>query len=131
MMITRSFVRARRVTRSAAFVLLGAGTLTACDSLLEANAPSRILESTLLQPSNAAVIVAGVVADVECAFGNYVAAAGTIADEFSDSQANAAIWTWTGAPAIRPPRCMRPVAAAVLGGCTRRFRWPAFKLTRR
>lgn len=92
MLTTRSFVRARRVTRSAALVLLGTGALTACDSLLEANAPSRILESTLLQSGNAAVIVSGVVADVECAFGNYVAAAGTIADEFSDSQANAAIW---------------------------------------
>ena len=34
--------------------------LSACDTLLEANAPSRILESTLLQPSNATVLVAGV-----------------------------------------------------------------------
>lgn len=66
--------------------------LTACDTLLEANAPSRILESTLLQPSNATVLVAGVVADFECALNNYVAAAGTISDEFMDSQANAAIW---------------------------------------
>ena len=66
--------------------------LSACDTLLEANAPSRILESTLLQPSNATVLVAGVVADFECALNNYIAAAGTISDEFMDSQANAAIW---------------------------------------
>ena len=66
--------------------------LSACDTLLEANAPSRILESTLLQPSNATVLVAGVVADFECALNNYIAAAGTITDEFMDSQANAAIW---------------------------------------
>jgi hypothetical protein len=66
--------------------------MTACDSLLEANAPSRILESTLLQPSNATVLLAGVVADFECALGNYVLAAGTIGDEFMDSQANAATW---------------------------------------
>lgn len=92
MMTYRSRNRARRVARSAALVLLAAGTLTACDSLLEADAPSRILESTLLTPANASVLVSGVVADVECAFHNYVAAAGTIADEFSDSQANAAIW---------------------------------------
>jgi len=66
--------------------------LSACDTLLEANAPSRILESTLLQPSNASVLVAGVVADFECALNNYIAATGTISDEFMDSQANAAIW---------------------------------------
>ena len=84
--------RAGMVATTAAAALIAAGSLTACDSLLEADAPSRILESTLLQPSNATVLIAGVVADFECALNNYVAAAGTITDEFMDSQANAAIW---------------------------------------
>ncbi|MGQ0646411.1 MAG: RagB/SusD family nutrient uptake outer membrane protein [Gemmatimonadaceae bacterium] len=95
MTMYHAFLRARRATRvgtAGVAALLATGTLTACDTLLEADAPSRILESTLLQPSNASVIIAGVVADFECALGNYVLAAGTIADEFMDSQANAATW---------------------------------------
>ncbi len=92
---TRNRTRAGRMSRlglaglAASLSVVG---LSACDTLLEANAPSRILESTLLQPSNASVLVAGVVADFECALNNYIAAAGTISDEFMDSQANAAIW---------------------------------------
>ncbi len=66
--------------------------LTSCDTLLEVEAPSRILESTLIQPSNATVLLAGAIADFECAFANYVAVMGTVADELSDAQANAAIW---------------------------------------
>ncbi len=91
----RSISSARRIARTGVAVLaasLGSGVLTACSTLLEADAPSRILESTLLQPSNAPVIVAGAVADFECAFGNFILTGGTLADEFSDSQANAATW---------------------------------------
>lgn len=95
MKMTRNRTRAGRMRRlglaglAASLSVVG---LSACDTLLEANAPSRILESTLLQPSNASVLVAGLVADFECALNNYIAAAGTISDEFMDSQANAAIW---------------------------------------
>ncbi|MGH7712507.1 MAG: hypothetical protein ACREOG_14550, partial [Gemmatimonadaceae bacterium] len=78
----------RRVLAAA----LPVAILTGCDTLLEAEAPSRILEETLIQPSNATVLLAGAIADFECAFANYVATMGTIADEFSDAQANAAIW---------------------------------------
>jgi starch-binding outer membrane protein, SusD/RagB family len=88
-------MRARRLWRTGvrAFVVVtGGGVLTACSTLLEADAPSRILESTLLQPANAPVIVAGAVADFECALGNFILTGGTLADEFSDSQANAATW---------------------------------------
>ncbi len=91
----RSRYSARRLAHTgllAAMTALGTGVVSACSTLLEADAPSRILESTLLQASNAPVIVAGAVADFECAFGNYVLSAGTLADEFSDSQANAATW---------------------------------------
>jgi starch-binding outer membrane protein, SusD/RagB family len=91
----RSRYSARRMARVGVAVVaatLGSGVLTACSTLLEADAPSRILESTLLIPSNAPVLVAGAVADFECAFGNFVLTGGTQADEFSDSQANAATW---------------------------------------
>lgn len=84
--------RIARVAISLAAAMAPVLTLTSCESLLEAEAPSRILEETLEQPSNAQVIVAGAVADFECAFSQYVAVMGTVADEFSDSQANAAIW---------------------------------------
>lgn len=84
--------RVRRLSIASLAVSLSIVGLSACDTLLEANAPSRILETTLFQPSNATVLIAGVVADFECALNNYVAATGTISDEFMDSQANAAIW---------------------------------------
>ena len=76
----------------AAVVTLATGALVACGTLLEVEAPSRILEQTLLQPSNATVLVAGAVADFECALGNFVLTGGTLADEFADAQANAATW---------------------------------------
>lgn len=91
----RSRSSAWRIARAgvaAAAATLGSGVLTACSTLLEADAPSRILESTLLQSSNAPVLVAGAIADFECALGNFILTGGTLADEFSDSQANAATW---------------------------------------
>ena len=80
-----------RVARATG-VALAAGGVAACGTLLEVEAPSRILEQTLLQPSNANVLVAGAVADFECALGNFILTGGTLSDEFSDSQANAATW---------------------------------------
>ena len=76
----------------AAGALLMAGALTGCDKLLEAEAPQLIEEATLQQPVNAPTIVAGVVANFECAFASYIATMGLISDEFRDSQANAATW---------------------------------------
>ena len=73
-------------------VLVMAGGLTACEKLLEAEAPQLIEESSLQQPTNAPVMVAGVIADFECAFASYIATLGAISDEFRDSQANADTW---------------------------------------
>lgn len=75
-----------------ATLLLGVGVMGGCSEILKSEAPQLIEESVLQQPANAPVIVAGVVADFECAFAQYIAVMGTVADEFSDSQANAAIW---------------------------------------
>src|SRR5688572_29456623 len=72
--------------------LLMAGGLTACEKLLEAEAPQLIEEETLQQPTNAPVMVSGLVADFECAFTSYIATVGAISDEFRDSQANADTW---------------------------------------
>ena len=73
-------------------VLVMAGGLTACEKLLEAEAPQLIEESSLQQPTNAPVMVSGVVANFECAFASYIATLGAISDEFRDSQANADTW---------------------------------------
>ena len=85
---------ARTSHRWVAAVALGLalGSAGGCNEILKSEAPALIEESTLQQSANAPVIVAGVVADYECAFGSYVATMGTLSDEFSDSQANAAIW---------------------------------------
>ena len=80
-----------RLTHTLALLALAAGA-AGCNEVLQADAPQLIEESTLQQPANAPVIVNGAVADFECAFASYIAVMGTVADEFSDSQANAAIW---------------------------------------
>lgn len=88
--------RAGQRRRATAALLLLAGVLAAplaaCSKLLEVDAPQLIEESTLQQPANASVIVAGAVADFECAFAAYTATMGTVADELADAQANAATW---------------------------------------
>src|SRR5687768_5327664 len=85
----------RKMVRSRAYAagaLLLAGVLSACEKLLEAEAPQLIEEASLQQPANAAVIVAGAVADFECSFASYIATIGAISDEYRDSQANADTW---------------------------------------
>jgi len=88
-MHNRKMVRARVYAVGA---LVMAGGLSACEKLLEAEAPQLIEEESLQQPANAAVMVAGAVADFECAFASYIATLGTVSDEFRDSQANADTW---------------------------------------
>ena len=77
-----------RVVTSAVVV----ASLAGCREILKASAPQLIEESSLTQSTNAPVIAAGAVGDFECAFASYIAVMGTVSDEFSDSQANAAIW---------------------------------------
>ena len=89
-MQNRKMVRSRAYAAGAALLL--AGVLTACEKLLEAEAPQLIEEETLQQPTNATVMVSGLVADFECAFTSYIATVGAISDEFRDSQANADTW---------------------------------------
>ena len=62
-MQNRKMVRSRAYAAGAALLL--AGVLTACEKLLEAEAPQLIEEETLQQPTNATVMVSGLVADFE------------------------------------------------------------------
>lgn len=80
----------------AAAVLAVAASLTACntDQLLDVKAPDRVPAETLDDPTQAALIVNGAVADFECAFASYDLAQAIMSDEFSDAQLGAASWSY-------------------------------------
>ena len=68
--------------RSAAVIgliaLSGCGVL---DSLVDVDAPSRIIADVLETPQNASRLLDGAVADFECAFGGYIVFMGAFSDE--------------------------------------------------
>src|SRR5687767_2784629 len=64
---------------------LGAG---ACNDILDVHVPGRVQEEALNDPALAPTIVASVIADFECAWNNYVAAAALISDEFIQASGN-------------------------------------------
>lgn len=69
--------------------------LAACDMmdrLLEVEHPGRIDAGVFDDPENARMMVAGVVADFECAFAHYINSAGLLGMELHDSQLTAAQW---------------------------------------
>jgi starch-binding outer membrane protein, SusD/RagB family len=70
----------RRNLRLAAAVL-AAVALTACDSLVDVPAPSRVAADGLAIPSNAGLLVNSVGADFECALANYAVAGGLTGNE--------------------------------------------------
>lgn len=80
-----SRLRLRLFSRWLVTIVLLGGTLTACGSLLDVEAPSRVLAKDLEQPQNAALIVAGAVADYECALSSYTGAFGLMTDELADA----------------------------------------------
>jgi hypothetical protein len=71
-------------------------SITACDTdqLLNVKAPDRVPAETLDNPSQAALIVNGAVADFECAYASYTLATGIMSDELSDAQLGAAGWPY-------------------------------------
>lgn len=64
------------------------------DSLLSVDAPSQMPADDLENPTNAALLVNGAVADFECAYGAFVVVQGLIADELGDAQLGAASWPY-------------------------------------
>lgn len=78
-------IRLRLLIRGFVMVVLLGGILTGCESLLEVEAPSRVLAKDLEHPENAALIVAGAVADYECALSSYTGAFGLMTDELADA----------------------------------------------
>lgn len=68
--------------------------LVACEGLLEVEAPVQVLAEDLENPGNAGLLVAGVVADFECAFSHYILVGGLLGNELRDSQQTAAQWDY-------------------------------------
>ncbi|MEZ4588166.1 MAG: RagB/SusD family nutrient uptake outer membrane protein [Gemmatimonadales bacterium] len=88
-----SFLIRQAVIR-AAIVAAPAATLVACDSLLEAKAPSRVLADNLSSPANAALLVAGARAAFGCAYQAHITGTALLTDEMEDTQLAAAAWDW-------------------------------------
>lgn len=64
-----------------AFALVGMLLLTACDEIIQVEAPSRVIARELDNPANAELLVVSVGADFECAFGHYIVAGGLVGNE--------------------------------------------------
>lgn len=76
-------------------LVLGAGVLLGCDSLLEVELPGQVPEDALDDPSRANTLVTGVVADFECAFNNYTFGSSAHSDEFIPSSGNFVQRSWS------------------------------------
>lgn len=75
-------------------LLIVAACSDAADRLLSVTTPSRLGEGQYLVPANAPLIVAGAVADFECAIGVYDVASGLSAGELADASPTAARWSY-------------------------------------
>jgi hypothetical protein len=80
-----------RAARAALLALVAACNI---DDVLTVEAPSRVLPKDLENPANARVIVNGVVADFECAFGSYTAVGGAVGEEFHDASIASQWWAY-------------------------------------
>jgi hypothetical protein len=76
---------ARRWLRSAALGIVGLFTVAACDQLVDVDAPSRVIATSLEDPSQADLLANSVGADFECAFTHYIVAQGLVGNELEVS----------------------------------------------
>jgi hypothetical protein len=96
--------------------LLVAGLLagTGCQDILSVHVPGRVPADALNDPALAATLAAGVVADVECAWNNYVAGAALIGDEFIQASGNLNQRNWASRritaddPSLAQASCSAP-----------------------
>lgn len=74
---------------------LAAIVLTAaCGSVLDVEAPGLIPADDLNDPSKAGLLVNGVIADFDCAYGAYVVLTGIMTDELEDATQTASRWPY-------------------------------------
>lgn len=87
--------------------------LVGCDTegLLEVDIPGRVAEEALNDPRLAGTLVTSVIADVECSWDNYVAAAAHHSDEWIASSGNSTMARW-GLRDISPT-----FSSMATGGC--------------
>lgn len=84
----------RTVIARGGVLLLPIYGLTACEGLLEVQAPSRVLEENLNTPESAKLLVDGARAAFGCAFQAYINGTALLTDEMEDTQLAAAAWDW-------------------------------------
>ncbi len=68
--------------------------LSGCEKLLEVQAPSRVLASTLEKPATAKLLVDGARAAFGCVYQAYITGTALLTDEMEDTQLAAAAWPW-------------------------------------
>jgi len=93
----RSIHLTARRSVSAAMGLLFFG-LTACDGLLEVSNPGRVSEGDLSNPALVQTLVNSALGQFECAYTNYVATSGIMANEYVNASSWLDIngWGWRG-----------------------------------
>jgi len=86
----------RGVGASLVALAIAAGFVTACDTnrLLDVTTPNAVPVSLLDDPTNASLMVASAVSDLQCALGSTIAVEGLISGELSDTQLGAAQWDY-------------------------------------
>lgn len=99
MMPIRVFGASARVVSHGAGVvaLLVSAALAGCadaSKILEQQAPSRVDAGALDNPAFAKLLVDGAIGDFECAFAQYIIAAGLVGDELVDAQLSQAGWDY-------------------------------------
>lgn len=70
------------------------GGCDAFDGLMEAETSSQIVAEDIQSPENADVIVNSVVANFECAFGNYIVSTGLLGNTLSNAGNDGNKWAW-------------------------------------
>jgi hypothetical protein len=88
-------------TLISAALLGGSCLLVGCRDILSVHVPGRVPADALNDPTLAPTLAASVVADVECAWNNYVAGSALIADEFIQASGNLNQRNW-GSRRITP-----------------------------
>src|SRR6476620_1288465 len=96
LMISFDTCEMRRLARVAIGLTLVAGAVACADAskILDQEAPSRVDAATLDNPAYAQLLVNGVIGDFECAFTQYIVAAGLVGDELIDAQLSQAGWDY-------------------------------------
>jgi hypothetical protein len=74
--------------------LLAVMGATGCSDILSVELPGRIPSELLNDPKTASTLAASVVADFECAFGNYVNSTTTLSDQFLGASGNLSAKNW-------------------------------------